>query len=251
VGSRWWNLLVASACLITLSMTGSRFGLLTVSVGILFLFLLISSSRRRGLARIAFLLLLIPVFAWTYETVATSNRRTLERYQTLRDPLKIDSLRQRLDDVWQDEWRDFTQSPFVGHGPAKSFYTQGFADSEYLGVLREKGLMGMVVFLGYYLYPLFLIQKGERAARHFGGSLEEQAPATVLSVHFGLIVVVLALIMNLGMSTFYSPFLQGFLWLWLGVGARSSVTARALVYSPAIVVNGRQKLSKPREAAQF
>jgi hypothetical protein len=233
VGSRSWNLLVASACLITLSMTGSRFGLLTVSIGILFLFLLVSSSRRRGLARMAFLFLLIPVLAWTYQTVATSNRRTLERYQTLSNPLKIDSLRQRLDDVWQDEWRDFTQSPFVGHGPAKSFYTQGFADSEYLGVLREKGLIGMVVFLGYYLYPLFLIQKGERAARRFGGSLEEQTPATVLSIHFGLIVVVLALIMNLGMSTFYSPFLQGFLWMWLGIGARSAETARALVYLPS------------------
>jgi hypothetical protein len=245
VGSRWWNMLVAAACLITLAMTGSRFGLLTASIGILFLFLLVSSSRRGGLARMAFLFLLIPVLAWTYQTVATSNRRTIERYQTLRNPLKIDSLRQRLDDVWQDEWRDFTQSPFVGHGPAKSFYTQGFADSEYLGVLREKGLIGMAVFLAYYLYPLVLIQRGERAARHFGGSFEEQAPATALSIHFGLILVVLALIMDLGMSTFYSPFLQGFLWMWLGVGARSAARARELIFSPAVTLDAEVLGSLP------
>jgi hypothetical protein len=25
--------------------------------------------------------------------------------------------------------------------------------------------------------------------------------------------------MNIGMSTFYNPSLQGFLWMWLGIGA--------------------------------
>jgi hypothetical protein len=36
----------------------------------------------------------------------------------------------------------------------------------------------------------------------------------------------LALVMNIGMATFYMPFLQGFLWMWLGIGARCAMTIR-------------------------
>jgi O-antigen ligase len=104
----------------------------------------------------------LPTFVWTYQTVATSNRRTLERYETLKNPLQADSLRKRLDDLWLEAWSDFKTSPVVGHGPGKAFFIwhERFIDSEYLNVLREKGIVGFVVFLAYYLYPLYLIRKG-------------------------------------------------------------------------------------------
>jgi O-antigen ligase len=233
VGNRYANLLIAFACLITLVMTGSRYGILNVSIGILFVFGIASLTGQRRLFQVGLLLLLVPLFIGIYQTVATSNRQTLARYQTLQNPLQIDSLRQRLDSVWQEEWGDFTKSPIVGHGPAKTIYNTGFADSEYLGVLREKGLIGLFLFLGYYIYPLYLIRKGQRAARLCGDSMANESPATLMAVHFTMIMGVLALIMDLGMSTFYSPFLQGFLWLWLGIGARAakSATGRAISFS--------------------
>src|SRR4029077_14554136 len=129
VGSRLQNLLVALSCLVTLVMTGSRFGFLTVCVGIIFVFVLVSSAGRRSLAQVSVLLLLIPFFAWTYRTIASSNQRTLERYETLRNPLQIDSLRERFDDLWREEWTDFTQSPVIGHGPAKAVFRLGYTDS--------------------------------------------------------------------------------------------------------------------------
>jgi O-antigen ligase len=247
VGSSLRNILVALSCLITLVMTGSRYGLLTVSLGFVLILALASTTGRRRLAQVFFLLLLLPVFAWTYQTVATSNRRTLERYQTLRDPLQTDSLRQRLDDVWLEAIGDFKTSPLLGHGPGKGFLPRGdrFIDSEYLNVLRERGIIGFLMFLCYYFYPLYLIGKGRQAVRTVG-PLAEQVPAHAVSVYATFIMGTLALIMDIGMSTFYNPFLQGILWLWLGVGAGSAARLSALVparrasYAPAILF-GTQK----------
>jgi hypothetical protein len=47
------------------------------------------------------------------------------------------------------------------------------------------------------------------------------------------------------MSTFYSPFLQGFLWMWLGVGARSAARARELIFSPAVTLDAEVLGSLP------
>lgn len=248
VGNRYANLLISFACLITLVMTGSRYGLLNVSIGLLFVFGIASLTGQRRMAQVGLLLLLIPVFIWIYETVATSNRQTLARYQTLENPLQIDSLRQRLDNVWQQEWGDFTKSPIVGHGPAKTMYNTGFADSEYLGVLREKGLIGLFLFLGYYAYPLYLIRAGQRATRLCGNSMANESPATLMAVHFTMIMGVLALIMDLGMSTFYSPFLQGFLWLWLGLGARTAESVRVRVPRRAVSFTQGTPFRPPKAA---
>ena len=222
-GSRLCNSLTAAACLVTLVMTGSRFGLLTVSVGLVVVFGVVAFGTRKNFAHVALLLLFIPAFVGIYQVVANSNRRTLERYQTLRNPLQIDSLRERLDSLWQDEWEDFKMSPIVGHGPAKTFYTSGYSDSEYLGVLREKGLLGLFAFLGYYLLPLHYLWRGLKATHCFAGNAQwAKMLATVVTIQAAFIMGALALLMDLGMSTFYSPFLQGFLWLWLGLGARSA-----------------------------
>jgi O-antigen ligase len=232
VGNRMVNLLVAFACVITLVMTGSRFGLVAAALGLLLVAILVSYAGRRELAKLGLLLAFLPVFVWVYQAVATSNRRTLERYETLRNPLEIDSLRERVDLLWKVEWRDFAESPVVGHGPAKSVFTLGYTDSEYMEVLRSQGLLGLVFFLGYYLVPLYLIVRSLRAYRARAKLISTQCSATIVCAQFGVIVGVLALFMNIPMSTFYNPFLQGFLWLWLGVSAQA---AKALRFSTGTV----------------
>src|SRR5262249_44438024 len=86
---------------------------------------------------------------------------------------------------------------------------------------------GFLVYLGYYAYPLYLIRKGQRAAAGLDDQQLKQLAGNVVVVHASFIMGVLALLMNLGMETFYTPFLQGFLWLWLGLGARSAVVIRS------------------------
>ena len=225
--------LAAFACLVTLVMTGSRAGLLILSIGLVLVLASRSLSALGGLPKLALALFLIPLVVWTYLAVAGSNSRTLQRYQTLRNPLQIDSLRQRLDDLWPVAWADFSKSPLVGHGPGKTFLwigvpDKGYIDSEYLNVLRERGSLGLLVFLGYYLYPLYLIRKGQRVARFLAGHSLERSPATLVVLRASYIMGVLALIMDIGGGTFQTPFLQGFLWLWLGIGARSAATVREL-----------------------
>lgn len=224
VGNRVFSGIVAFGSLITLVMTGSRAGLLILTLGVMLISSTLFSLRRQAAAKLGLLFLLLPAFVWVYFTVASSNRVTAQRYQTLQRPLEIDSLRQRLDWVWLDIWSDFSESPIIGHGPAKAVFTLGYADTEYLGVLREKGIVGLLAYLGYFLYPLFLIQQGRRAAKRAGPSQLEHMPATLLALHFGYIIVVLSLVMNIAMGTFYTLQIQGFIWLWMGLSARASKT---------------------------
>jgi hypothetical protein len=221
VSNRVSNMAIALACVVTLVMTGSRYGVVNLALALLLILWLATRSKQRRFAPAVLLLLLIPVFVGTYQTVASTNRRTLERYQTLQDPLGIDSLRQRVDDVWLEAWKDFNASLLFGHGPGKAFLSRAdrFIDSEYLDVLREKGSIGFIVFMAYYLYPLTLLLRGRRTIGASDGLLAELAPASAWCVQVGLIMGILALVMDIGMATFYSPFLQGFLWLWMGIGS--------------------------------
>jgi O-antigen ligase len=238
VGHRMRNAVMAFACLIAMVMTGSRYSFVTTAIGFLLIFALASSAGRRSLPKLAFVLLMLPLVAWTYQTIGATNRRTLERYLTLKDPLQVDSLRQRLDIVWPIAYEDISRSPYLGHGPGKSFLSvgvsnEGYIDSELLVVIREMGFIGFVVYLGFFLYPLYLIWKGQRAVRVVGEYLAEHAPGTLMTLQASLLMCILALIMNIGMATYYSPFLQGFLWLWLGIGARSAMLARGVLAARA------------------
>lgn len=220
VGNLLRNVLLVLSCLITLVMTGSRYGVFNIIVAVLLILFISATGGRHRLARVSGLLVLLPAFVWILVAVAASNRETLERYQTLKEPLRIDSLRERVEGGWVEGWNDFKSSPLFGHGPAKAILSANdrVIDSEYLSVLREKGIMGFLVFLGYYLYPIHLIGKGRKAISA-SSLLTEYAPGHVVCLNSSFIMTVLALIMSIGMATFYSPFLQGFLWLWLGIGA--------------------------------
>jgi len=236
VGSPLRNIFVALSCLATLVMTGSRSGVLNIIVALLLILAVAATPGRHRIARVAFFLLFLPALVWIFAAVAASNRETLERYETLKKPLEIDSLRQRLDGGWEQGWSDFKSSPMFGHGPGKAFLNpharfeagEQVIDSEYLSVLREKGSVGFLVFLAYYLYPIYLIRRGRKAAQ-VSELLTEQMPAHVVCVNAGFIMGALALIMNVGMSTFYTPFLQGFLWLWFGIAAGCAARLCAVI----------------------
>lgn len=229
VGSRARNVLMAFACLVTLAMTGSRYGLLTTAIGLAMIFALPTSFNRRRLTQLGLLVLLLPAFVWAFEATVKTNRSNAERLASLRHPLEVDSLRARLDDLWLDAANDFVRSPFVGYGPAKSFYTGVFTDSEYLDVLKEFGVLGFLPYLAYYLFPMFFLWRGLHAAKRAGPLWEQRFPATSLTLSLAFVFAVTALVMNIGESTFYNQLLQAFLWLWLGLGVSC---AQRLAWAP-------------------
>jgi O-antigen ligase len=229
VGGRARNILVAFACLVTLAMTGSRYGLLTATIGLVMILALPSASNRRRLAQLGLLVLILPAFVWSFDVTVKTNQGNAQRLASLRHPLEVDSLRSRLDDLWLDAANDFVRSPFVGYGPAKSFYTGVYTDSEFLDVLKEFGIVGFLPYLAYYLFPMFLLWRGLRAAKRAGPLWEERFPATSLTLRLAFVFAVTALVMNIGESTFYNQLLQAFLWLWLGLGVSC---ARRVPWAP-------------------
>jgi len=230
VGSRIWNISVAFASLVTLAMTASRYGLITASLGILLIFAFRSTSGKRRTTQLVLLLVLLPVFALMFKTVATANRSGIQRIQTLKDPLHTDSLQGRLDVRWVDAAHDIARSPWIGNGSAKEFFGDIITDSEYLDMLKQFGIVGFFVYLAYYIFPLYLLSKGLKAGRQAGqqgGSvLEARIPATLLTLRLSFVMIILALAMSIGESTFTNLLLQGFLWMWMGLGARCAQSLR-------------------------
>jgi O-antigen ligase len=226
VGNTFRNITLMLATLVTLVMTGSRYALLngTVGVVLVFFFSLTSARLRKGHLRL--LLVLLPILVLTFTVVAASNKLTLDRFKTVEHPLEVDSLRARLDRMWLAPWDDFVKSPLLGNGPAKSIYTGIITDSEYLDILKNFGILGFLPYIGYFLFPLYLMRKGLKAERHTQASIAETIPATLLTLRLGFIIGATALIMNTGMSTFNNLSLQSFIWIWLGLGARSAIMIR-------------------------
>src|SRR5208337_2856406 len=103
-------------------------------------------------------------------------------------------------------------------------------DSEYLEVLKEFGVIGFLPYLAYFLFPLYLLWTGLRAGKRCGVELEERLPATFLVLRLGFVMAVTALVMNIGMSTFYNLILQSVLWIWLGLGARAAKSIRGFTF---------------------
>jgi O-antigen ligase len=223
VGSTAQNIFVSLACLVTLGMTGSRYALITATLSILLILAMpLPRTRRGGPGKLVFAIPLLLVFGWTIATVATSNRTTLNRVESLRNPLQTDSARQRLDSLWRDAGDEIIRSPLLGRGPAKTIFTGIITDSEYLDVVKEFGLIGFLPYIAYFVFPLYLVWTGFRAVKRSPIELEERLPATLLVLRLSFVMAVTAIVMNVGMSTFYNQLLQGFLWVWLGLGARAA-----------------------------
>ncbi len=222
VGSRVRNVVLLFACLVTLGMTGSRYGLITTAIGVALIFVLPSGAGRRRLAQLALFLLFLPGFVWAFNTAVQRNEGNAQRLASLRHPLEVDSLRARLDYLWRDAADDFLSSPLFGYGPAKIFYTGVFTDSEYLDVLKEFGLIGFLPYIAYYFVPLFLLWRGLRAAKRSRAANDDEYAATLLTLRLAFLMAVTALLMNIGESTFYNQLLQAFLWMWFGLGVNAA-----------------------------
>jgi phenylpropionate dioxygenase-like ring-hydroxylating dioxygenase large terminal subunit len=62
----------------------------------------------------------------------------------------------------------------------------------------------------------------------------------MMAVRLSFIMIVTAMVMNIGETTFYSQVLQGFLWIWMGIGARAAKT-----------IAGSAEISRPKPAPSF
>lgn len=227
VGNRLRNLLLLSACLVTLAMTGSRYGWLDTGLVLVLIFFLSASLKHRRRRLLALLAGLVPIFACITFVVASSNQATLDRLQTLRNPLTTDSLSGRLETLWPDAEREFFQSPLFGHGPAKAIFSDIFTDSEYLNVLKQFGLLGFLVYFAYSIYPLGGLWRGLKYARGCDTYLELRLRGTLWALQLSFIMLITSLVMNIGMSTFYNLPLQGLFWLWMGIGVGAGRTIAA------------------------
>jgi O-antigen ligase len=219
VGNRIWNLMLLFACLATLAMTGSRYGLIDTVLALLLIFLLPSPTESARKWRTMTLLAAIPLLLGAILIVSQSNQATLERVLKLQNPLQENSLRLRLDGLWKDAGDKFFESPIVGHGPAKIIFGDIVTDSEYLDILKEFGLLGFIPYLCYFLVPLAMIWKGLRLVNRVGPMLEQEWSATYWALCLSFIFILTALVMNIGMSTYYNPSLLAFLWMWMGIGS--------------------------------
>lgn len=237
VGNRLQNLLLLSACLVTLAMTGSRYGWLDTGL-VLVLIVSLSASRKYRRRRLLVLLAgLLPIFAFITFAVASSNQATLDRLQTLRNPLTTDSLSGRLETLWPDAEREFFSSPFFGHGPAKAIFSDIYTDSEYLNVLKQFGLLGFLVYFIYSIYPLRGLWRGLKCARRCNVHLEFRLPGTFWALQLSFVMLITSLVMNIGMGTFYNLALQGFFWLWMGIGVGAARTIATAQWALQATVN--------------
>ena len=223
VGGRLRNTALLIACFVTLVMTASRYGLLGA---ILELILVIAIAlptvrNRQKIVQIAALALSLPLFFLVFQVIATSTLGVSARFEQLKHPLEVDSLRVRLDTVWSNAWTFIQASPLLGHGPAKNLFWE-VTDSEYLDILREVGVLGFLPYLAYFLFPLAVISRGLRVSYRASEFLEDHYGANCLALRLAFIMGATALLMNVGEGTFHNAPLQGFLWMWLGLGARVS-----------------------------
>jgi len=219
VGRRFWVLTALVASLITLAMTGSRYGLIDTVFALVLIFLLPAPTQSSKRKRQHTLLISIPLVLTVILVVAASNRATIERFEMLQSPLGENSLRKRLDSLWVDAAGQFLQSPVFGHGPARVIFTNIFTDCEYLQILKQFGVVGLFPYLCLYLVPLAMVWKGIKNVRRAGSQLEQHWRATYWGLCLGFLVIVTALVMNIGMGTYYDTSLVAFTWMWMGIGA--------------------------------
>lgn len=220
VGNRIRNLLIALMCAITVALTGSRYGLLASALGLLIIMGFSVSAKRRGVKLVG-LILVIAIAAPLFMNAAKSSYFAARRFEQLKNPLQIGSLRGRLDVLWIDAGEYFLDSPWVGHGPAKKIFGEVFTDSEFLDILKFYGAMGFLVYLGYYVWPLMQITAALNKAPLIEHQLEGRLKANVLTLRAGFVLFCLALFMNIGEFTFFNAYLVAFLWIWGGLAVRA------------------------------
>jgi len=240
VGNRVRNVSVALVCMTTMVLTSSRYALLATGLGLILILFLAASARRAAVKFVA-LFLLLGAFSYTFITVQRSSRATQRRFEELRHPSEVNSLRMRLDGLWLEAGDFITSSPLVGHGPAKQIFTGVFTDSEYLDILKQFGIVGFIPYICYYLWGLYYMVKALRAGKRLNPFFEEQYAANFMMVRAGIVIVLMALFMNIGMFTYLNWPLMGFLWMMIGLCVRSANTVSTLAarFAPPVPAASR------------
>ena len=218
VGRRSWVLTALFASLVALAMTGSRYGLIDTFFALILIFLLPAPTEKSKLKRRSILFVSIPLVLGAIFVIAATNRATLDRFQMLGSPLKENSLRTRLDSLWLDAVGLFLQSPVFGHGPARVIFSEVVTDSEYLQILKQFGLVGLLPYLCYFLVPFAMMRKGMKSVPLAGAQLDGQWRGTYWGLCFGWLMPVTCLVMNIGMGSYYDHSLVAFTWMWMGIG---------------------------------
>jgi O-Antigen ligase len=219
VARRFWMLAALVASLIALTMTGSRYGLIDTVFALIAIFLLPAPTAKSKMDRHIALFISLPLVLGVILVVAGTNRATLERFEMLRTPMEENSLRMRLDSAWLDAADQFLQSPVLGQGPAKDIFSGVVTDSEYLIILKQFGVVGLIPYLCFFLVPLAMTWKGIKNVPRAGPQLEQHWRATYWGLCLGFLVPVTCLAMNIGMGTYYDTSLVAFTWMWMGIAA--------------------------------
>jgi hypothetical protein len=241
VGSRLRNVAVAAFCLINIVLASSRYGILSAIFGFLYVVAL-ALKTKHGLTKMLALVLLFVAFSGIFLMASQNGSYVIsQRFDELRNPSQVASLRGRLDFLWVDAVQYFLSSPIVGHGPAKTIFAEVFTDSEFLDILKWYGLVGFVVYILYYCWPLLQIRRGLKRSVLLPPVLEQELRATLLVTRFGLVMLWMALFMNIGMFTCFNWYLMGYMWVWAGISVRAAevVTEAASLASPASVCVGQ------------
>jgi len=218
VGRRFWMLTALVASLITLTMTGSRYGLIDTVFALVLIYLLPAPTESSKLKRRTILFVSIPLVLGAILVVAATNRATLERFQMLESPMRENSLRKRLDSLWIEAADQFLESPVFGHGPARIIFSDIVTDSEYLQILKQFGLIGLLPYLCYFIVPLAMMWKGIKNVMRAGRPLEQEWRGTYWGLCLGFLMPLTCLAMNIGMGTYYDTSLVAFTWMWMGIG---------------------------------
>lgn len=224
VGRRMWSTILTLLAMLVLTLTASRYGLISTSFGSLLVLALVGFSGRRNSARIAAFFLLCSALAGIYVTTEKGSPYIQARSEELRHPEEVRSVRDRLDNLWLDSYDDLKVSPILGYGPSKKRYGEAVTDSEDLDVLRRYGLLGFAVYFSVFLWVLIKLFRGLKAIKSLVRSQESAWSANVLMVCAGFVLTLMDIGMNIGMSTFYNFQFGSFFWLFLGLATRSAQT---------------------------
>jgi hypothetical protein len=242
VGSRLRNVVIPAFCLITIVLSGSRYGILSAAFGFL-LVLGLAIKTRRGVFRVVSLVMLFVLFSSIFMLTQKGSYIATKRFDELRNPMQVASLRGRLDLLWVEAIDYFLSSPVIGHGPAKNIFRWVYTDSEYLDILKWYGAVGFVIYLSYYCWPMLRLRKGLKDSDRLGPPLEHHLQANLLVTRFGFVALWMALFMNIGMFTCFNWYIMGYLWLWTGISVRA---AEVVSEAAQLAAPSRAKLDQHR-----
>ncbi|HEX3031700.1 MAG TPA: glycosyltransferase [Bacillota bacterium] len=205
---RWqglvWQLLLFNLAAMVLFLTMSRTALLAALVSLTFLCCRLWFGRVMSKRQLGVVVLVIAVIMAAYLGVAGD--KFLWRFEAGLHLETSSSFQAKLG-LWRDAWEYVKLSPILGWGPAKGAMTT-LVDNEYLIMTRRYGLLGLGLYLAFYL-AVFLTG-GRLGAK--GRAVNERVFGYALQgITLGFLVF------NITAGTFYSQQLMAIYLTFAGV----------------------------------